>query len=105
MMCEDNTTQPSKRDEVQALRARVEQLERERVEYRRPLDQSIAALTHKLNNPLGAILLRTDHAIRVVDDTATVRELLKHIKGDVKLCARIVQEFRACDGEDTPDKL
>ncbi len=103
-MCEDNATHSSNRDEVQTLRARVEQLEHERIESGRSTDRAIAALAHKLNNPLGAILLRTDHAMRVVDDAATVRELLGHIKGDVKLCAQIIQEFRGHGSDTPPDK-
>ncbi|MFH1417933.1 MAG: histidine kinase dimerization/phospho-acceptor domain-containing protein [Planctomycetota bacterium] len=100
-MSEDDSTQPSTRDEVRALRARVEQLKRELAECRRPAERSAAAFAHKLNNPLGMILLRADHALRTVDDDA-VRDLLEHIKDDVKHCTRIIRDHRASTSEDTP---
>ena len=50
-----------------------------------------AGITHEINNPLGAMLLTTEYALRKINDQVTVQESLESILSHVERCARIVR--------------
>ncbi len=62
-----------------------------------------AGIAHEINNPLAAILLEAQFAVRS-DDVDALRASLKDIAEDVKRCARIVQSVLKFTRDETTDK-
>ncbi|MCB9873502.1 MAG: PAS domain S-box protein [Planctomycetaceae bacterium] len=50
-----------------------------------------AGIAHEINNPLGAMLLTTEYALRKLDDREILEDSLKNILSHVERCARIVR--------------
>jgi signal transduction histidine kinase len=90
------------RDVTERLELQRAQMREERMSV---VGKLAAGLAHEINNPLGAIALFTQHALRSVEPDAVLADHLRTVQRNAEHCKRIVRDLLTYARQRPPERV